>query len=123
MSAQVNSTASGGLVFNNTYSANCSQQYIACVLTAEANLQSLWTNPVTINVSFDEQSAGNNGFLAENSFYFATAGYSQLRSVLPASDALPTGDPTGGVNWSLPVAYARMLGLSDATNAADDTVT
>src|SRR5262249_5226306 len=40
-----------------------------------------------------------------------------------AAAALPTSDPSSGGNWLLPVAYARMLGLTTSTPQFDDTVT
>jgi len=117
------STPGSGLVFVNTYTANCTSQYISCIVAAEQTLESLWTNSVTFNITFDEQAAGNNGDLAYNNWpSHVTVSYAQLKSALPASDALPSTDPTGGHNWSLPEAYARMLGLSSSAPSVDDTV-
>jgi hypothetical protein len=55
-------------VFHNTYTANCSQQYINCIVAAEQQLERLWTNSITINITFDEVAKGTNDFLATNSW-------------------------------------------------------
>jgi uncharacterized lipoprotein YmbA len=124
VTTQTVSTSGSGLVFHNTYTVNCSQQYINCIVAAEQQLQRLWTNSVTINITFDEAAKGTNGsFLATNSFSFVNVNYTQLKNVLPVGDNLPTLDPTGGRTWSLPEAYARVLGLSNSAPATDDTVT
>ena len=41
--------AGSGLMFNNTFDASCSSSYIACIVSAEDELESLFTNSVTIN--------------------------------------------------------------------------
>jgi hypothetical protein len=124
MTTQTVVTPGSGLVFNNTYDASCTQQYINCIVAAEQQLEGLFTNPVTINIKFAESPSGINGaFLATNSWSsWVTVSYAQLKSVLPASNGLPSSDPTGGHTWSLPVAYARMLGLTSSGPAVDDTV-
>src|SRR5262249_50322378 len=67
---------------------------------------------------------GTNGPLAENRWNsWVNVSYAQLKNALPSSDALPATDPTGGHVWSVPEAYARMLGLSSLTPSIDDTVT
>src|ERR1700749_2518200 len=106
MSTQTVSTAGSGLVFNNTYTANCSQQYISCIVAAENALESLWGNSLTVNVTFDEQASGTaSNTLATNHWpSFVNVSYSQLKNALPASDSLPSTDPTGGHTWSLPEA-------------------
>jgi hypothetical protein len=122
MATQTVSTPGSGLVFSNTYTANCSQQYINCIVAAEDTYESLWSNSLTVNITFDEQSTG--GPLASNSWSdWGIVSYAQLRNALPASDSLPSTDPTGGHTWYLPVAYARMLGLSSSAPSTDDTVT
>jgi hypothetical protein len=122
MATQTVSTSGSGLVFNNTYTANCTQQYISCILAAEKTYESLWGNSLTVNITFDEQGGG--GPLASNIWSnWIPVSYAQLRNALPASDSLPTTDPTGGHTWYLPEAYARMLGLSSFAPSTDDTVT
>jgi hypothetical protein len=120
------STPGSGLVFDNTYTANCSAQYIACVVAAEQQLESLFTNSVTINETFDEENEGNNGDALGNTFYYFKYTYAQVRAAvlkLAPGDVLPATDPSGGANWEIPVAYARMLGLTTYTEPTDDTVT
>jgi nitrogen fixation protein FixH len=63
MTTQTVSTSGSGLVFHNTYTANCSQQYINCIVAAEQQFERLWTNSVTINITFDEVAQGNTGDL------------------------------------------------------------
>ena len=58
MATQTVSTPDSGLIFNNTYTANCSQQYISCIVAAENTYESLWSNSLTINITFDEQATG-----------------------------------------------------------------
>jgi hypothetical protein len=124
MTTQTVSTSGSSLVFHNTYTANCSQQYINCIVAAEQQLERLWTNSVTINITFDEVAKGTNDFLATNSWTsWVNVNYTQLKNALPAGDNLPISDPTGGRTWSLPEAYARMLGLSTSAPATDDAVT
>jgi hypothetical protein len=124
MTTQTVSMPGSGLVFVNTYTANDTTEYINCIVAAELALESLWTNTVTFNVTFDEQPDGITDFLASNTpTNWINVTYSQLKSALPAADALPSSDPTGGHTWSLPEAYARMLGLSSFAPSVDDTVT
>src|SRR5580704_13640655 len=101
MATQTVSTPGSDLVFNNTYTANCSQQYINCIVAAENTYESLWSNSLTVNITFDEQSTG--GPLASNSWSnWGAVSYAQLRNALPAGDSLPSTDPTGGHTWYLP---------------------
>jgi len=72
MTTQTVGTSGSGLVFHNTYTANCSQQYINCIVAAEQQLERLWTNSVSINITFDEVAKGTNGFLATNSWTSST---------------------------------------------------
>lgn len=85
-------------------------------------------------MTFDAQALGLNGVLAKNSFSLLEGiSYATLRNALAAhatsADAqaavasLPATDPSGGIGWALPVAYARMLGISSYAPATDDTVT
>ena len=117
-------TAGSALVFNNTFSAACTAQFMACVVTAEQQLASLFSNSLTLNLSFDEQAAGTNASnSAYNIYSSVNVSYSQLLAKLPSSDGLPASDPTGGHTFSIPEAYARMLGLSSSTPTVDDSVT
>jgi hypothetical protein len=95
-------------------------------VAAEKQLEGLFTNPVTINITFKFAEL-TSGVLASNlppPSSWVNVSYAQLKSALPPSDGLPSSDPTpGGHIWSLPVAYARMLGLTSSAPAVDDTVT
>jgi hypothetical protein len=119
------STPGSGLVFVNTYDASCTTAYENCIVAAEKTLESLFTNSVTVNVTFKEANKGSGFALSNNWPSWVNVSYSQLKSALPASDSLPATDPNpaGGKDWALPEAYARMLGLSASTPSTDDTVT
>jgi hypothetical protein len=120
------STPGSGLVFNNTFGSSCTAQYEACAVAAEKQLESLFTNSLTINETFQEANSGNNGAALGNSFSVSTYTYAQVKAALlkvAPNDVLPATDPSGGANWNLPVAYARMLGLTTTTPTTDDTVT
>jgi hypothetical protein len=126
--------ASSGIVFNNTYTVNVTQAYKNDILAAEQDIASHWTNSITLNMKFDAVAQGTGGtFLATNSFGLIEGiSYTTLKNALAAhatsADAqaalatLPATDPSGGIGWSLPVAYARMLGITLAAPATDDTV-
>ena len=62
--------AGSGLMFNNTFDASCTSAYIACIVSAEDELESLFTNSVTINESFSEANQGNTGGALGNSFSY-----------------------------------------------------
>jgi len=124
-----------GIVFNNTFAASVTQAYKNDILAAEQDIASHWSNSITLNIKFDAQAQGQTGDLASNSFGLVEGiSYASLKAALIAHDgsnpdaqaavnSLPTVDPSGGLGWSLPVAYARMLGLTQSTPATDDTVT
>jgi hypothetical protein len=107
------------------------------VVAAENAIRSQWTNSITLNLDFTSAAQGTNTFLATNS---ASSGvnvtYAQLRAALQKADwaspdtyaqtaawFLPTSSPAGSTDFSLPEAYARMLGLSSATSGVDATIT
>ena len=128
--------ATGGIVFHNTFGPGVSAAYQSCVIAAESQISSLWTNPITLNLEFEASAQGQNGMLATNSWpAFIDVTYSQLKSALTshatssyaqsAIAALPATDPNpkGGADWALPEAYARMLGLSSYTPTFDDVIT
>jgi hypothetical protein len=135
-SLAIGAASGGGIVFDNTFGAGVSSAYQSAVLSAEAQISSLWTNPITLNLTFDAVAQGANGFLASNSWpAFVYVSYAQLKSALAshatssyaasAVAALPSTDPnpTGGADWALPEAYARMLGLSSYTFSPDAIIT
>ncbi len=132
---QTVTTPGSGLVFVNTYSAGDTQQYINCIVSAEQTLETFWTNSDTINATFDTVNNGATGDLATNGYNTVHVTYAQLEGALAlhasspyavaALNSLPSTDPNpaGGADWTLPVAYARMLGLTTNTPATDVTVT
>jgi hypothetical protein len=132
------------VAFNNSYTAAAlnsphTQQYLNAIAAAEQLISANWTTPITLNITFDLQAKGTgpNIDLATNSWpAFVNVSYATLRNTLIAHannpDAqvavasLPATDPTvsyaGTHVWSLPEAYARMLGLSQQVYTPDDTV-
>jgi hypothetical protein len=127
----------GGIIFKNAFDSTCSQAYINCVVAAENAIRGQWTNSITLNLDFTAKAEGTSTFLATNS---ASSGvnvtYAQLRQALQKADwaspdtyaqtaawFLPTSSPSGTTDFSLPEAYARMLGLSSSTPSVDATVT
>ena len=125
---QTISTPGSGLVFNNTYSSSCTAAFIACIVSAEEEYESLFTNSDTINLTFQMVNQGNNGDALDNGWNsWTTVSYATLRSTLlkfAPSDVLPTTSPApAGTDFNLPESYARMLGLNSSTPATDDTVT
>jgi hypothetical protein len=130
------SVAGSGLVFDNTFEPSVTAAFKNDIITAEKTLASLCTNSVTLNLEFQGEADGTNTFLATNSWAsLVDVTYAQLKSALASHEfssyaqaavaSLPVTDPNpaGGVDWALPEAYARMLGLSSSTPATDDTVT
>jgi hypothetical protein len=129
--------AGSGIVFDNTYTGSVSAAYQSCILKAEQQIASLWTNPVTISVEFDAETQGQNGDLASNSFFVDTVSYASLKSALTSLAAnepgntilqqavanLPATDPSGGQGFALPLPYAQMLGFSIPSQNPEDTVT
>jgi hypothetical protein len=119
------STPGSGLVFDNTYLAGCTAQFETCIVAAEQQLESLFSNSDTISVSFNEANSGNNGVALSNSYSYYSYSYATLQSALlkaAPGDVLPSTDPSDGGNWNLPVAYARMLGLTTTTLSPDLSV-
>ena len=131
-------TVSGnGIVFSNTYDASVSLAYQACVLSAEQTYIDDFQVPnggtVTINVQFSAVDEGRNGDLASNEFYVVPVTYSALSGALQShaddayadagAAALPATNPAGGSDWTLPISYARFLGLSSSSAPFDDAVT
>jgi hypothetical protein len=95
-SAAVVAKPGSGLVFDNTFSPACTAAYENCIVAAEKQLESLFTNSDTIVVAFDEQNQGNNGAALSNSYWGNTYSYSALKSALQAAaptDVLPATDP------------------------------
>ncbi len=129
-SSQIVSNGSSAIVFDNTYTANCTQSYMNCIVAAESQIESLFTTfnakQDTIVVTFDEQNSGNNGVALGNSSFGHLYSYGTLASALQTAapnDVLPS-DPSGGSSsWYVPNSYERMLGLNTTTGSPDLSVT
>jgi len=109
-----------------------------CIVAAEQDIESLWTAPsvITINENFVGSAEGlNTGFLASNSFFVVNVSYAQLEGALASHQysvyakqavaSLPASDPNStvnGGNFSLPEAYAQMLGLTSSNSAQSVTL-
>jgi hypothetical protein len=133
------SVAGSGLVFDNTFESSVGSAFENGIITAEQTLAGRWTNAVTLKIDFSVANYGNSGFLASNGWpSFVSVSYTALKNALAlhafssfaqqAVATLPANNPIPGsnnntVDWSLPEAYARMLGLSVITPTFDDTVT
>jgi Ca2+-binding RTX toxin-like protein len=124
--------AGSGLVFINYYDSSVTDAYRSAIITAEHQLQSLITNPVTIGVNFEFAPLGA-GFSAENSFAQMGVSYASLVSALRthattsndqiAMAGLPATDPSNGAGFAIPTGMAVTLGLTPQTNDDNLTVT
>ena len=124
--------AGSGLVFINYYDANVSDAYRTAIVAAEHELQSHFTNSVTIGVSFGLKSLGSK-FAAQNAFDTVSVSYDAYVTALRlhamsaddqlAVNGLPPVDPSNGVGFAIPTSEARILGLAVQTNSLDVTVT
>jgi hypothetical protein len=119
------------LVFVNTYSASVTDAYRTAILFAEHELQSHFSNNVTITVSFG--FADLSGFLAQNSFHNTVhASYANLRAALQshattaddiaAVNSLPASDPSNGTGYLIGGGMARLLGLPGAGTSSSPDV-
>jgi hypothetical protein len=115
--------AGSQLVFVNTYLSGVTDAYRTAVLYAEHELESHFSNNVTITVSFGFADLGPN-FLAQNTFHNSVhATYANLRAALiahattaddiAATNTLPVTDPSGG---GLVVPYRRRSGEAAGTS-------
>ena len=120
--------AGSQLVFVNTYLSGVTDAYRTAVLYAEHELQSHFSNNVTITVSFGFANLGSN-FLAQNFFHNQVqATYANLRSGLQAHattaddfsavGSLPATDPSNGGGFLVGGGMARLLGLPGATTGS-----
>ncbi|MBS0332794.1 MAG: NF038122 family metalloprotease, partial [Proteobacteria bacterium] len=124
--------AGSGLTFINDYDSSVTPAYRAAILTAENFLQSHFTNQLTVSVNFSLAPLGA-GTTAQNNFSEVNVSYASYVAALQAHAItaddraavanLPAADPSGGVGFAIPTAYAIMLGLKAQTNTVDDAVT
>ncbi|HEX2815496.1 MAG TPA: hypothetical protein VHN39_03820, partial [Phenylobacterium sp.] len=122
--------AGSGLVFVNGYGPGVDATFRSEAIAAENFLQSQFTNPVTIDVTFDLRALGPS-FTAHNEFDVTKVSYAQFTAALQAhattaDDQLAVAglpaDPSGGLGFTLPTPYAIMLGLAPQTNLDDLSV-
>jgi Ca2+-binding RTX toxin-like protein len=126
------SQAGSGLVFVNTYDSSVSSGYRNAIITAEHQLQSVTSNPVTIYASFNMQSLGSQ-FAASNTFYGVQVSYAAFANALrthaatsleqAAAAGLPAGDPSSGAGFLIPTGEADILGLAQQDTSQNLTVT
>jgi hypothetical protein len=129
--------AGSGLVFVNTYGAGVTDPFHTAIIYAEHELQSDFTNSVTIRVSFDFGDA--HGFLAYNSFFNTVRpDYTTLKNALSshatspddiaAINAFPAAAPSNTHSSSSTTGFlvaagmARVLGLAGASSSIDDAL-
>jgi len=130
--------AGSGLTFINTYDASVGSGYHTAILYAEHELESHFTNAVTIRVNFGFQNLGPNA-AAQNSFFnTVTVSYATLKGALTshatsaddvaAVNALPASAPgnshssSASTGFLIAAGEARILGLAGASNNLDDSM-
>jgi hypothetical protein len=114
------SAAGSGLVFDNTFDSTCSAAYDACVTAAELELSTLFTNSLTVSVSFHENNTGKGFQLTNGGEDSQIVSYAALKAALPSGDVLPASDPAPpGSTWKVTDSYGRMLGLTSAVGPSD----
>lgn len=114
------------LVINVTYDSSVNSApagFKTAVQAAVSYFEQNFTNNVTLNITFGWAPLSGNA-LAENSFYYNTFTYAQMKSLLTATAAsqddaaayasLPSSDPTpgGASTWALTVGQEKALGIS-----------
>lgn len=125
------SVPGSGLTFSNDFtgSAATDTEFQNDVILAEQTLVRFYTNSDSVALTFNDPNQGNNGDVADNSFYGNYQSYSTLSGALAShqyiySPTLPASDPTsGGYTWFAPLAYERMLGIGGGSASyTDDSV-
>lgn len=126
------------LIINPTFDSSITSlsnaaQVEAAINYANGQYQTLFNDPITINITF-KSNPGTSILGQSNTSLQFTGGYAATKGALAADsksadDAtaianLPVADPTGGKNFIASFAEAKALGLRAANNAATDgTVT
>jgi Ca2+-binding RTX toxin-like protein len=119
------------LVFQNTYGSGVTDAYRSAIVSAENDLQSHFSNAVTVAINFDMQPMAP-GFSAHNDYAVVGVSYAGFAAALAAHATtaddftavagLPASDPSGGVGFWLPAPEARLLGLAAQGQGVDDTI-
>ncbi len=118
-------TPGSGLVFNNTWGSGATPAYENCVIAAEKQLEGIFTNNITLNITFNLGSTGGDHELSSVGGSF-TYSYATLKAAIlkaAPNDVLPSTDPSNGKGFTIPESYARMLGLSSSAPGNDATIT
>jgi hypothetical protein len=125
------------MIINVTYdssvtSASNAAQIEGAIQAAVQFYEHAFTNNITVNIDFKFAPLSGSA-AAQNNFNGFLYSYSQVEAALKASaksaddntaySTLPGADPTGGGQFFVPTAAARLLGLSSSMPQFDDTVT
>jgi hypothetical protein len=124
--------ARAGLVINPTYDGTIPAGILTNVQTAFAyaaqQYQNLYNNNITINITVaatsDSTVLGQSSTSLTGTFTFNQIKNSLSTHATSTADngavASLTSDPTGGANYWVPFAEAKVLGLRSANNTATD---
>lgn len=124
------------ITFNNTWdpslntylSSSDVTKFKAAVIYAEQQFQNVFTDAITINLTFTVRRG--TGTLGASVTTFQPTTYAEVKSALTAGAVspadfssvgnLPASDPGGPGGWSLPSAEAKALGLLAANDSGLD---
>ena len=124
------------ITFNNTWDPSINTylrasdvpKFQAAVIYAEQQFQNVFTDAITINLTFTVRRG--TGTLGASVTTFQPTTYAEVKSSLTASAVspadfssvanLPASDPGGPGGWSLPSAEAKALGLLAANDPGMD---
>jgi hypothetical protein len=131
------SAHASNLTINITFDSTITSDPRAAQIESAVNYvvmeyQTLFTNPITVNITVSENSSVGLGESDTNLTGAFT--YSQIRSALindatsaddivalDADTSLPTTDPTSSNNYFVPTAEAKALGLLGESSSSDGT--
>jgi Ca2+-binding RTX toxin-like protein len=125
------SFAGSGIVFNNTDNLTITDPVRTAIVSAENYLQAHFTDPVTLNVTFNFEPEGLDA-VASNAFAVYAVSYAQIVGALAAHATtaddrlavagLPTLDPSNGAGFEITGGEGQALGLIGASGQNDVTV-
>ena len=132
LSSESVTLAGSGLVFINKYEDSVSPAYRDAIIAAEHDLQSRFTDSVSVNAHFDYAPL-TGGFIAGNGYTALIYSYADFTAALRAHAttpddlaavaALPATDPSRGSGFMIPISQAVVLGLTPQANTAVINVT
>ena len=134
--AQIITSAESNIIFSNTYGTGVTASYLNCIVAAEQDIESLWTAPgvITINENFVGSARLNTGFWPATPFFVVNVLTPSWKAhSRPTNIALRqagrglapcqrSNSTVNGGNFSLPEAYAQMLGLTSSNSAQSVTL-